>query len=151
MISKQEYSKLFKKYSHNSPIFKDCVLAFLFGGGICTIGQGFQNLYQYLGFNKDDAGCFVFVTLVFLGVLLTFIGWYDNLAKYGGAGTLIPITGFANSIASPAIEFKSEGLVLGMGAKMFVIAGPVLVYGISASVICGIILLILSFFGIKPL
>ena len=151
MISKQEYSKLVKKYSHNSPIFKDCILAFLFGGGICTIGQGFQNLYQYLGFNKDDAGCFVSVTLVFLGVLLTFIGWYDNLAKYGGAGTLIPITGIANSIASPAIEFKSEGLVLGMGAKMFVIAGPVLVYGISASVICGIILQILSFFGIKPL
>ena len=89
--------------------------------------------------------------MVFLGVLLTFIGWYDNIAKYGGAGTLIPITGFANSIASPAIEFKTEGLVLGLGVKMFVIAGPVLVYGISASVICGIILQILSLFGIKPL
>ena len=96
-------------------------------------------------------GGFVSVTLIFFGILITFIGWYDNLAKYGGAGTLIPITGFANSIASPAIEFKTEGLVLGLGVKMFVIAGPVLVYGISASVICGIILQILSFFGIKPL
>ena len=151
MISNKEYDKLVQKYSHNSPIWKDCLMAFLIGGLICAIGQGFQNLYQYLGMNKDNAGSMVSVTLVFLGILLTFIGWYDNIAKHGGAGTLVPITGFANSIASPAIEFKSEGLVLGLGVKMFVIAGPVLVYGISASVLCGLILQILSLFGIKPL
>lgn len=151
MISNKEYDKLVKKYSHNSPIFMDCLKAFLIGGLICAIGQGFQNLYQYLGMDKDNAGTLVSVTLVFLGILLTFIGWYDDIAKQGGAGTLIPITGFANSIASPAMEFKSEGLVLGLGVKMFVIAGPVLVYGISASVLCGLILQILSLFGIKPL
>ena len=101
--------------------------------------------------NKDNVGTLVSITLIFLGILTTFIGWYDNIAKIGGAGTLVPITGFANSIASPAIEFKSEGLVLGLGVKMFVIAGPVLVYGISASVVCGLVLQILSLFGIKPL
>ncbi len=151
MITNKEYDVLVKKYSHKSPIFKDCIKAFLIGGLICTIGQGLQNLYQYLGMNKDDAGSLVSVTLVFLGILLTYIGWYDDIAKHGGAGTLIPITGFANSIASPAIEFKSEGLVLGLGVKMFVIAGPVLVYGISASVICGLILQILSLFGINAM
>lgn len=151
MISNKEYSKLVKKYSHNSPIIKDCLNAFWIGGLICAIGQGFQNLYQYLGMNKENSGTLVSITLIFLGILITFIGWYDNLAKLGGAGTLVPITGFANSIASPAIEFKSEGLVLGLGVKMFVIAGPVLVYGISASVVCGLILQILSLFGISPL
>lgn len=110
-----------------------------------------MNLYMYLGMDKEVSGATVSVTLIFFGILLTFIGWYDDIAKHGGAGTLVPITGFANSIASPAIEFKSEGLVLGLGVKMFVIAGPVLVYGISASVICGLILQILSIFGIKPL
>lgn len=122
MISNKEYSKLVKKYSHNSPIIKDCFNAFWLGGLICAIGQGFQNLYEYLGMNKDNAGTLVSITLIFLGILTTFIGWYDNIAKIGGAGTLVPITGFANSIASPAIEFKSEGLVLGLGVKMFVIA-----------------------------
>lgn len=151
MISNKEYSKLVKKYSHNSPIIKDCLNAFWIGGLICTIGQGFQNLYQYLGMNKENTGTLVSITLIFFGILITFIGWYDNIAKIGGAGTLVPITGFANSIASPAIEFKSEGLVLGLGVKMFVIAGPVLVYGISASVICGLILQILSLLGISPL
>ncbi|MCH5202034.1 MAG: stage V sporulation protein AC [Oscillospiraceae bacterium] len=151
MISNKEYDKLVKKYSHKSPILKDCIKAFLIGGLICTIGQGLQNLYQYFGIDKDSAGSLVSVTLVFIGILLTYIGWYDDIARHGGAGTLIPITGFANSVASPAIEFKSEGLVLGLGVKMFVIAGPVLVYGISASVICGFILQILSLFGIKPL
>lgn len=151
MISNKEYDKLVKKYSHKSPMLLDCVKAFFIGGLICSIGQGFQNLYQYLGMNKDNAGSLVSVTLIFLGILLTFFGWYDNIAKHGGAGTLVPITGFANSIAAPAIEFKSEGLVLGLGVKMFVIAGPVLVYGISASVVCGLILQILSIFGIKPL
>lgn len=151
MISNKEYSKLVKKYSHNSPIIKDCFNAFWTGGLICAIGQGFQNLYEYLGMNKDNAGTLVSITLIFIGILITFIGWYDNIAKIGGAGTLVPITGFANSIASPAIEFKSEGLVLGLGVKMFVIAGPVLVYGISASVVCGLVLQILSLFGIKPL
>jgi stage V sporulation protein AC len=150
-MTNKEYNLIVQKYSHKSPILKDCIKAFLIGGLICAIGQGFMNLYEFLGINKDDAGTLVSVTLVFLGILLTYIGWYDNIAKHGGAGTLIPITGFANSIASPAIEFKSEGLVLGLGVKMFVIAGPVLVYGVSASIVCGLILEILSLFGIQPM
>ena len=139
MISNKEYSKLVKKYSHNSPIIKDCFNAFWIGGLICAIGQGFQNLYEYLGMNKDNAGTLVSITLIFLGILTTFIGWYDNIAKIGGAGTLVPITGFANSIASPAIEFKKEGWVFGLGAKMFQVAGPVIVYGTVTSIFVGII------------
>ncbi|MBQ9673818.1 MAG: stage V sporulation protein AC [Ruminococcus sp.] len=150
-MTNQEYDKLVQKHSHDSPIVKDCTKAFLIGGLICAIGQGFMNIYQNLGINKEDAGTLVSVTLIFLGILLTFLGLYDDIAKHAGAGTLVPITGFANSIAAPAIEFKSEGLILGLGVKMFVIAGPVLVYGISSSIICGIILEILSYFGIKPL
>ena len=139
-MTNQEYDLLVQKHSHNSPVVKDCVLAFLTGGAVCAVGQGFLNLYKNLGMNEDDAGTVVSVTLIFVGVVLTFLGVYDNLAKYAGAGTLVPITGFANSISAPAIEFKSEGLVCGLGVKMFVIAGPVLVYGISSSVVCGIIL-----------
>ena len=113
--------------------------AFLTGGLICCTGQALTNLYLSLKLSQTDARTLTSVSLIFLGGLLTSIGIYDNIAKHAGAGTLVPITGFANSIVAPAIEFKSEGFVLGLGAKMFVIAGPVLVYGITASVIFGIL------------
>lgn len=137
-----------KKASPNSRVIINCVKAFLIGGLICTIGQALTNLYMYWQLDKDTARTLTSVTLVFIGGLLTSIGVYDNIAKHGGAGTLVPITGFANSIVSPAIEFKSEGYVLGLGAKMFVIAGPVLVYGITASVIYGGIYWLLKVMGV---
>lgn len=146
-VTKQEYSEMAKKASPNSKVFLNCLKAFLIGGLICVIGQGLTDIYnKALGMSLDDARTLTSVSLIFLGGLLTSIGIYDNIAKHGGAGTLVPITGFANSIVSPAIEFKSEGFILGLGAKMFVIAGPVLVYGITASVIYGVIYWIISLF-----
>ena len=128
-----------KKNSPKSPCFKNCVKAFLIGGAICTIGQVLYNLYTLLKLDEQQAKTLVSVTLIFIGILLTALGVYDKIARHAGAGTLVPITGFANSVSSPAIEFKSEGYVTGLGAKMFIIAGPVIVYGVSASVIyaCG--------------
>lgn len=119
---------------------KNMAMAFLVGGGICTLGQAFYRLYLYAGLDEKSAGTFVSVTLIFLSALLTALRIYDNLAKHAGAGSLVPITGFANSIVSPAMEFKSEGYVIGIGGKMFVIAGPVLVYGTAASIVYGLIL-----------
>ena len=112
------------------------------GGLICSIGQAFRQLYDSIGLAKDDAATAVSITLVFVGVFLTAIRVYEKLAKFSGAGTLVPITGFANSMASPAIEFKSEGFILGTCVKMFTIAGPVLALGVAASVVYGLILLI---------
>ncbi len=148
MISKQEYQKIVKKNSPKSPCFKNCVKAFLIGGAICTIGQVLYNLYTLLKLDEQQAKTLVSVTLIFIGILLTALGVYDKIARHAGAGTLVPITGFANSVSSPAIEFKSEGYVTGLGAKMFIIAGPVIVYGVSASVIYGVVLWILHMFGI---
>lgn len=138
--SKDEYDKIVKKASPGSPIFKDCLLAFLFGGTICTIGQCIFRLYMVWGLTIADARTGVSITLIFLSALLTALGIYDKLGKYGGAGTLVPITGFANSMVSPAMEFKSEGIVTGLGVKLFVVAGPVLVFGITSSVLYGLIL-----------
>ncbi len=136
----QDYLDYIEKTSPKSPIFKDMLLAFLFGGAICAVGQLFMNLYKdVLGMDAENSKIAVSVTMVFLGALLTGLDIYPKLAKYAGAGTIVPITGFANSITSPAMEFKREGLVLGMSAKMFVVAGPVLVYGISTSVVVGFI------------
>jgi len=136
----QDYLDYIEKTSPKSPIFKDMLLAFLFGGAICVVGQLFMNLYKdVLGMDAENSKIAVSVTMVFLGALLTGLDIYPKLAKYAGAGTIVPITGFANSITSPAMEFKREGLVLGMSAKMFVVAGPVLVYGISTSVVVGFI------------
>lgn len=136
----QDYLDYIEKTSPKSPIFKDMLLAFLFGGAICAVGQLFMNLYKdVLGMDAENSKIAVSVTMVFLGALLTGLDIYPKLAKYAGAGTIVPITGFANSITSPAMEFKREGLVLGMSAKMFVVAGPVLVYGISMSVVVGFI------------
>ena len=146
MVSKQKYSKMVEKATKNSPIILDCVKAFLIGGAICTIGQGLTELYMSFDMGKTQAQTLTSVTLVFLGVLLTALHLYEKIAKHAGAGTLVPITGFANSVASPAIEFKSEGFILGVGAKMFSIAGPVIVYGTVASVIYGVIYYIYQLF-----
>ncbi|MBQ7134289.1 MAG: stage V sporulation protein AC [Ruminococcus sp.] len=135
-----------EKQTKNSPIVKDCIKAFLIGGAICTIGQALTELYMALDMEKKQAQTLTSVTLVFLGVLLTALHLYEKIAKHAGAGTLVPITGFANAVSSPAIEFKSEGFILGVGAKMFTIAGPVIVYGTVASVIYGVIYYITTLF-----
>ena len=121
-------------------------MAFLTGGLICTLGQLLTNLYMMAGISKDTASSLTSISLIFLSILFTGLEWYDRIAQHAGAGTLVPITGFANAVASPALEFKSEGYVLGLGAKMFVIAGPVIVYGVSASVVYGIIYYIAGLF-----
>ena len=139
MITKDEYSSLVKQISPNSKKVKDYILAFLIGGIICTIGQLFTEIYRYLKIEENTIKLLVPVTLIFLAALLTGLKVFDNIAKHAGAGTLVPITGFANAVVSPALEFKREGFVLGVGAKMFTIAGPVIVYGTVASVIYGII------------
>ena len=139
MVSKEKYSKMVKKQTKNSPLIKNCVVAFLVGGLICTIGQFILEFYQNIGVKTEDAKTLCSVTLVFIGVALTALHLYEKIAAYAGAGTLVPITGFANSVASPAIEFKAEGFVLGVGAKMFAIAGPVIVYGTTAAVVYGFI------------
>lgn len=148
MISPKEYDNIVKKVSPKSKCFVNSLKAFLIGGAICTLGQGLINLYKFLGLNEDDSKTLTSVTLVFLGILFTAIGVYDKIAKHAGAGTLVPITGFANAVSSPAIEFKSEGYVAGLGAKLFIIAGPVIVYGVASSVLYGIILWALHLFGI---
>lgn len=148
MISPKEYDNIVKKVSPKSKCFVNSLKAFLIGGAICTLGQGLINLYKFLGLNEDDSKTLTSVTLVFLGILFTAIGVYDKIAKHAGAGTLVPITGFANAVSSPAIEFKSEGYVAGLGAKLFIIAGPVIVYGVSSSVLYGIVLWVFHMFGI---
>lgn len=144
--SKNEYKKMVQKASPNSALFKNMFWAFVFGGGICTFGQFLSELYKYLGVPIDKSLTLCSITLVFLTALLTGLKVFDNIATLAGAGTLVPITGFANSISSPAMEFKSEGFVLGLAVKMFSIAGPVIVYGVSASVVYGIVLWITTLF-----
>ena len=136
-MNKQEYAQYVKEKMPKSPIFKDCALAFLIGGVICCIGQAFFDLYQSLGADEEAAGTWCSITMVFLSAFLTGLGLYERIAKYGGAGTLVPITGFANAVCAPAVEFKTEGLIIGLAAKIFSIAGPVIVYGIGASVVYG--------------
>ena len=138
-MTEKEYGKLVESMAPKSPIWKDCLNAFWIGGLICTLGQLIMNGYLALGLEKPDAGTAMSMTLVALSALLTGLSLYDNIAKYAGAGTLVPITGFANSISAPAIEFKTEGFILGVGAKMFTIAGPVIVYGTIASVVYGVV------------
>lgn len=145
-MTNQEYNQYVSAKAKPSPIAKDMVWAFCVGGAICAGGQVLSNLYQSWGASKEDAGTWVSITLIFLASLLTGLGVFDDIAKRAGAGTLVPITGFSNSMVSPALEFKSEGFITGTAVKLFTIAGPVLVYGISASVIYGIILCILNLF-----
>ena len=138
-MTKRQYSKLVKEMAPKSPLGKDCLFAFLIGGAICALGQAILNGYLALGLDEEQSATACSMTLVTLSALLTGLSLYDNIAKYAGAGTLVPITGFANSIAAPAVEFKTEGFILGVGAKMFNIAGPVIVYGLAASVVYGFI------------
>lgn len=141
-ISKQDYQKYVQDRSETSPIVKDCLLSFVIGGGICVLGQAVMDGWTAVGLDQTDAGTATAICLVFLSVLLTGLNLYNKIARYGGAGTLVPITGFANSVASPAIDFKSEGFVTGMAAKMFTVAGPVIAFGVTASVIYGVILML---------
>ena len=143
-ITNEEYKKLYQKASPRSPMLKDIVLAFLIGGAICTVGQAIKEYFISLGLDEKAVSSALSITMIFLGVLLTDLRIYPKIAKYAGAGTIVPITGFANSIASPAVEYKTEGLVLGTCVKMFTIAGPVLVCGLSASVAYGLIYYIMS-------
>ena len=138
-MTEQEYAGMVRRLVPKSPMRRNCVGAFLIGGAICTLGQLLGNLYRTAGIGKDEAGTAASMTLVVLSALLTGLSLYDDLAKIGGAGTLVPITGFANAIAAPAVEFRTEGYVLGVGAKVFTIAGPVILYGVSASVLYGVI------------
>lgn len=145
-MTNREYNDYVKAKAKPSPIVKDCIWAFCVGGLICTVGQLLSNLYQNWGMSKEDAGTWVSVTLVFVASLLTGLGVFDDIAERAGAGTLVPITGFSNAMVSPALEFKSEGFITGTAVKLFTIAGPVLVFGISASVICGVVLWVIRLF-----
>ena len=145
-MTEKQYGKLVEKMCPKSATVKDCFFAFAIGGLICTLGQFFLNLYTGAGLQEEAAGTATSMTLVAISALLTGLSVYDDIAKFGGAGTLVPITGFANAIAAPAVEFKTEGFVLGLGAKMFTIAGPVIVYGVSASVVYGLIYWITTLF-----
>ena len=136
-MTDKEYEKLVDSMSPKSPMGLDCLKAFVIGGLICVLGQVFIGLYQGWGLDQEKASTAASMTLVALSALLTGLSWYDDIAKHAGAGTLVPITGFANAVAAPAVEFKTEGFILGVGAKMFTIAGPVIVYGVSASVVYG--------------
>ena len=142
-ISPKEYQQYVAQRARKSPIVKDTALAFLIGGLICVLGQAVHNAWARLGLSEQDAGTATSCTLVALSALLTGLNLYNKLARYGGAGTLVPITGFANAVVSPAMDFKSEGMVTGMAAKMFTVAGPVIVYGTLASVVYGVILMLL--------
>ena len=141
-MTNKEYGQYVNAKSKPSPLGRDMLWAFVVGGLICTVGQALLNLYQHAGMGRDHARSAVSMPLIFAAALLTGLGLFDKLAKRAGAGTLVPITGFANAMVSPALEFKSEGMVTGTGAKLFTVAGPVLVFGISASILYGLILLL---------
>ena len=138
-MNNKQYQNLVSNTTPKSPLLKDCILAFLFGGAICCFGEILKMLYTNLGLNTDEVKLAVPLTLVVITAVLTGAGVFDNIAKYAGAGTAVPITGFANSVVSPAVEFSAEGKILGTGAKMFNLAGPVIVYGCSAASIYGLI------------
>jgi len=137
--NKQQYQSMVDQVNPKPPLLKNCTWAFCVGGLICVIGEGILDIFLSYGLDKDDAAMWTSVILIFLGALLTGLDVYDSIGKYAGAGSIVPITGFSNSIVAPAMEYKKEGYVLGVGAKMFTIAGPVIVYGVIASVIIGLI------------
>ena len=145
-MNPKEYQEYVKQKSKKSPIVKDTILAFLIGGAICVMGQLIRNGWSAYGLAAEDAATATSVSLIFLSVLLTALNLYNKLGRYGGAGTLVPITGFANAVSSPAIDFRAEGIVTGMAAKMFLVAGPVIVFGTTASVIYGVVLWIIKNF-----
>ena len=138
-IDKKRYKKYAEAHAPKSPIAKDCLFAFLFGGGICAAAQALTNIYiATLDVSRDTAGVLTSITLIFIAVTLTALGIFDNIAKHAGAGTLVPITGFANAVVSPAIDSKAEGFILGVGAKIFTVAGPVLLYAMLSGAVCGV-------------
>jgi len=143
-MTNEEYARYAASFAPRSKLLPDLLRAFLFGGLICCLGQLLGGVYARAGLDARSAAAAVSITLIFLGALLTGLGFYDDLARLGGAGTLVPITGFANAVVSPALEFKSEGFVTGTAAKMFVIAGPVIVFGLTASVVYGLVLVLLG-------
>ncbi len=143
-MTPKEYQAYVKRKAPKSPVARDTLLAFVTGGGICALGQLILNGYTSLGLDQTDAGTATSVTLVFLSALATGLGLYTRLARFAGAGTLVPITGFANAVVSPALDFKSEGIITGTAVKMFTIAGPVIAFGTAASVVYGAILMLLS-------
>ena len=138
-MNNAEYKSLVHNTTPKSPILKNCIKAFVFGGGICCFGEVLKTLYGLTSLNEDEIKLAVSTTLIVITAILTGAGVFDNMAKHAGAGTAVPITGFANSVVSPAVEFKSEGIILGMGAKMFNLAGPVIVFGCSAASVYGLI------------
>lgn len=146
ITDKNEYKKLVSEKTPKSPVIKDCFMAFVFGGGICCFGEVLKYFYKSAGLDEDETKLAMCATLIIITAILTGSGIFDKIAKHAGAGTAVPITGFANSVVSPAIEFKAEGFVLGVAANMFKIAGPVIVYGVSASVVYGIIYWITTLF-----
>lgn len=145
-ISKDEYSKMADKASPNSPIILNCVKAFLIGGLICTFGQFLNMIFQNAGLNEKEIKIATPCIIIIITAILTGIGVFDKIARHAGAGTIVPITGFANSVVSPALEFKHEGMVLGTAAQMFSIAGPVIVYGVGSSVLYGLIIYIFKLY-----
>lgn len=145
-MSNEEYIKYVEKQNPKSPILLNCIKAFVIGGAICTVGQVFLNIYKSLGLDKETASTLVTVTMIFIGALLTGLNIYPKIAKHGGAGTLVPVTGFSNAVSAPALEAKTEGYILGVGAKIFTIAGPVILFGTLSSVICGIIYFFMKMF-----
>lgn len=138
-MTNKEYAAYVKAKAPKSPLLKDCIFAFLIGGLICIGGQALTDFFMAQGLDKDSAGTATSISLVFISALLTGLNLYNSLGRFAGAGTLVPITGFANSVVSPAIDFKSEGLITGMATKMFVVAGPVIVFGTAASIVYGVI------------
>lgn len=146
-MTNKDYDTMVKKASPNSKIFTDTFLAFVIGGAICVLGQLLLNLYIKSDMDQETASNLTSVSMIFIGAVLTAMNIYGDIARFGGAGTLVPITGFANSVVSSAMEFKSEGFIMGMGTKIFIIAGPVVVYAVISGVVCGIIKYIMLIFG----
>ena len=145
-LTGQAYNEMVKKASPPSKGYQNIPMAFIIGGAICAVGHFFIKLYERMGMSEDLALPAGLITLIFLAILFTGLGVYDKLARWGGGGTLVPITGFANAVAAPALEFKSEGYILGVGAKMFVVAGPVIVYGVAAGVMYGLVLYLFNLY-----
>ena len=145
-FDRRRYLERVKEREAKSPLVKNCLFAFLFGGGICTLGQLLLSLYLYTGLSERDAGTLVAVSLIFLSAVLTGIGVFDSIARIAGAGTLVPVTGFANAVVAPALDNKSEGLVMGVGAKIFTVAGPVLLYATLSGALYGVVLYFVQLF-----
>ena len=143
-ISNKQYDEMVKKASPNSPIVLDCIKAFLIGGAICCFGQLLFYIFRKSGMSLDESRSLVSIALIIITAILTGIGVFDKIAKHAGAGTIVPITGFANSVVSPAMEFKSEGFIMGTGASIFMVAGPVILYGTTAASVYGLIYFIVE-------